>query len=66
MTSEAQKLALKRWKEKNKDKVKIYNKKWREENEEYRVKQIAYTIKYQKRKKSFLDECKRLCKILIE
>jgi hypothetical protein len=66
MTSEAQKLALKRWKEKNKDKVKTYNKKWREDNEEYRVKQIAYTIKYQKRKKSFLEECKRLCEILIE
>jgi len=64
-TTEAQKRATKKWLQNNADKAREYNKKWREDNEEYRVKQIAYTIKYQKRKKSFLEECKRLCEILL-
>jgi restriction endonuclease S subunit len=65
MVSEAQKRALKKWKEKNLDKLNEYNKRWREDNEEYRIKQIGYTIKYQKRKKAFLEECRRLCGILL-
>ena len=64
-TTEAQKRATKKWLQNNADKAREYNKKWREDNEEYRVKQIAYTSKYQKRKKSFLEECKRLCEILL-
>jgi hypothetical protein len=65
-TSEAQKRALKKWKEKNKDKANEYNKRWREGNEEYRIKQIAYTIKCQRRRRLFQQECKRLSEILIE
>ncbi len=65
-TSEAQKRALKKWKEKNKDKSNEYNKKWREGNEEYRIKQIAYTVKCQRRRRLFQQECRRLCEISIE
>ena len=65
-TSEAQKRALKKWKEKNKDKSNEYNKRWRKGNEEYRIKQIAYTIKCQRRRRLFHQECRRLCEISIE
>ncbi len=65
-TTEAQRNALRRWKERNPGKMKEYNKKWREGNEEYRIKQISYTIRYQRRKKAFQEECQRLCQILIE
>jgi len=65
-TSEAQKRALKKWKEKNKDKSNEYNKRWREGNEDYRIKQIAYTIKCQRRRRLFQQECRRLCEISIE
>jgi len=64
-TSEAQKRAIKKWKEKNPDKMREYNRRWREDNEEYRIKQIAYTIKSQKRRRAFQQECRRLCEILI-
>ena len=64
-TTEAQKRALKKWREKNPDKMKEYNRKWREDNEEYRIKQIAYVIKSQKRRRVFLQECRRLCEITI-
>jgi len=66
MVSEAQKRALKKWKEKNPEKSKEYNRRWREDNEEYRIKQIGYTIKSQKRRRDFLRECKRLCEMLLE
>jgi hypothetical protein len=65
MTTEAQKRALKRWKEKNPDKTREYNRRWREDNEEYRIKQIAYTIKSQKRRRAFQQEWRRLCEIAI-
>lgn len=65
-TSEAQKRASKKWLEKNKEKHKMYNKKWRADNEEYRIKQIAYTVKCQKRRRAFQQECRRLCEIMIE
>lgn len=66
MTTEAQKKALKKWKEKNPGKANEYNKKWRENNEEYRIKQIAYCIKSQRRKRIFQQESRRLCDILLE
>lgn len=65
-TSESQKRALKKWQAKNADKLREYNRRWREDNEEYRIKQIGYTIKSQRRRKLFQQECKRLCEILIE
>jgi hypothetical protein len=60
MVSESQKQALKKWKAANKDRTREYNKKWRADNEEYRVKQIGYVIKSQNRKRAFTIECKRL------
>lgn len=65
-TTEAQKRALKKWQANNAEKLKEYNRKWRDGNEEYRVKQIGYTIKCQRRRRLFQQECKRLCEILIE
>lgn len=64
-TTEAQKRALKKWREKNPDKCNEYNRRWREDNEEYRIKQNGYSTKCQKRRRDFLRECRRLCEILL-
>lgn len=65
MTSEAQKRAFQKWKENNPDKFREYSRLWREGNEDYRLKQIQYTIKCQRRRRAFQAEFKRLSAIQI-
>lgn len=64
-TSEAQKRAYQKWKDNNADKMREYQREWRQGNEDYRLKQIQYTLKYQRRRRAFEAEAKRLLSILI-
>lgn len=64
-TSEAQKRAYLKWKENNADKMREYQRAWRQGNEDYRLKQIQYTLKYQRKKRAFDAEAKRLSAILL-
>jgi hypothetical protein len=64
MIYESQKRAMKNWQKTHKEHVKEYNKKWREGNEDYRLKQIGYVKAYRHRKK-ITDEFRILCSIEI-
>jgi hypothetical protein len=51
MIYESQKRAMKKWQENHREHINEYNKKWRDNNEEYRIKQIGYLNAHRFRKK---------------
>lgn len=65
MTYESQKRAMKKWQENHREHINEYNKKWRDNNEEYRIKQIGYLKTHRLRKKLLADEFYTLCCIEI-
>jgi len=62
MTYESQKRAMKKWAQSHREQISDYNKKWREGNEEYRIKQIGY-VKAHRHRKKVIDEFRILCNI---
>jgi hypothetical protein len=64
MTYESQKRAMKKWQENHREHINEYNKKWRDNNEEYRIKQIGY-LKAHRLRKKLGDEFYALCCIEI-
>ena len=63
--SEALKRAQKKWNENNREQFNQICYKWREGNEEYRLKQLGYAKKYYDRKRIIKNEFKILCAIEI-
>lgn len=64
-TTEAQKRAFQKWKENNNEKMREYQRAWRVDNEDYRLKQIQYSLKYQRKRRALQAEFKRLSAIQI-
>lgn len=64
-TTEAQKRAYQKWKENNNEKMREYQRAWRVDNEDYRLKQIQYSLKYQRKRRALQAEFKRLSAIQI-
>ena len=50
MIYESQKRAIKKWQVANKEHINEYRKKWKEGNEEHRIKQIGYVRAHRARK----------------
>lgn len=63
--TEAQRRAQQKWREANREHINAAKKKWTKDNEDYRLKQIEYVKKYQRRKKAFMEEARRLSDIEI-
>lgn len=63
--TEAQKRAMKKWREANKEAYNSYRNEWIKNNPESKEKQREYDRKYKARKKDFLEEFKRLSSIEI-
>lgn len=63
--TEAQRRAQKKWREANREHLIAAKKKWVKDNEAYRLKQIEYVKKYQRRRKDFMAEVRRLLDIQI-
>lgn len=61
---ESQKKAMKKWQQNNRDHIREYKAKWREGNDEYRIKQLGYVHAHRFRK-LFGDEFHRLCSMQI-